>query len=1015
MSLFGELKKDYKKYSAFREHVEKGRDLLKEGDFSAAYEKLSEAAVLKFDTDRDNEYHFLSGLACMALKKAAESISHFEQCADPDERTIPFYYLGLAYHSLGANRKAAECFRLAARGKSVHPDIHYRIGLSCLEQGDFESAEKEFAVCADAEPADDIYKYELDNVRIRNGNFGASPGKAEIESLFFPIRLLHLETAIKTGRIDDAKQMASKFGENTPPRFWFLQGIMAHEKGDFDASLDAFRKSLEEAPIYRDDIRVRLKSRFVKKARSGVPVEAARCEEAFALDALVKRYYSAVACDPAEVWERTGDVHAARGFFNEAVTAYESGLKTLSSDTVFVKLSLIFILRKQYAEAIRSIRQTTGPDALAWQKLIESHCAAEQGEPLKIPSRENPETETAAYDALYHLAFGKAHARENETGKAIDCFIQAKRTGIPPFSFHTFLVNEAEARLDRAYALKSGRNVSGKDPGANLYSLLSRAYELFRRNRLDAYSAEAANIIEEFDRPLLVAVAGEFNAGKSTFINAMLGREIVPCGIRPTTATINILKYGPEPKIRIHFENGVAKTDEISRLEGYIRHPSDADADGVSAAIELVEIFLPEEHLQNVNIVDTPGFNSEFERHDRVSEEYLKKSDAVIWLFSADRAGTLSEFGMLGPLRDHVRKTVAVINKTDIVRNKNDIGRLVESVSSKAGQYVSAIRTVSAGQALSGKLDNDELRIASSEWNELESFLENELFSSQKDVKYSSTLNKLKRLFDKTAPSVEESSERLGRAAASFKNLEETVLSDRQKTERFVIPKYKVRVSAVFAAMREVVAEKIAASIMPPKKLLDSASVSKADKRDIAEMMAAEISERMKSEIGQAALAEISEMGRRIVGGMSEFLVCAGLFEGEGFQETFEKLVRGKEEFFEDLLVAPGTMYFKGYLDSGVAERIISRICMEYEDKDAGLDRIREILAGASAAPEKIVEQSVEAGFKTWSESHFRAVGEAMFRIRLRLERREYDVNHGLRRLFLELRKEAGELPKHCH
>src|SRR5262249_15137801 len=87
----------------------------------------------------------------------------------------------------------------------------------------------------------------------------------------------------------------------------------------------------------------------------------------------------------------------------------------------------------------------------------------------------------------------------------------------------------------------------GETAPHDLYTLLHRAHRHFARTREFAdLLVDAGRLVEVLDRPLLVTVMGEFNSGKSTFVNALLGEEVAPMGITPTTATINILKYGSE-------------------------------------------------------------------------------------------------------------------------------------------------------------------------------------------------------------------------------------------------------------------------------------------------------------------------------------------------------------------------------------------------------------------------------------------------------------------------------------
>src|SRR4029453_1727132 len=89
-------------------------------------------------------------------------------------------------------------------------------------------------------------------------------------------------------------------------------------------------------------------------------------------------------------------------------------------------------------------------------------------------------------------------------------------------------------------------------PAGDLYALATRVHAAAVTAPLLADLApEALRTVESYDRPLLVTVMGEFSSGKSTFVNAFLGAEVAPVGVTPTTATINVLKYGRERGARV--------------------------------------------------------------------------------------------------------------------------------------------------------------------------------------------------------------------------------------------------------------------------------------------------------------------------------------------------------------------------------------------------------------------------------------------------------------------------------
>ncbi|MCP4168364.1 MAG: hypothetical protein GY759_21070, partial [Chloroflexi bacterium] len=101
---------------------------------------------------------------------------------------------------------------------------------------------------------------------------------------------------------------------------------------------------------------------------------------------------------------------------------------------------------------------------------------------------------------------------------------------------------------------------------------------------------------QQLDEFFLLVVVGEFNSGKSAFINALLGTRFLDEGVTPTTSQVHILRYGPQP------------------------------------AAEQVEPFLlrlsyPVDWLQEINIVDTPGTNAIIQRHQEITEAFVPRSD----------------------------------------------------------------------------------------------------------------------------------------------------------------------------------------------------------------------------------------------------------------------------------------------------------------------------------------------------------------------------------------------------
>ena len=179
----------------------------------------------------------------------------------------------------------------------------------------------------------------------------------------------------------------------------------------------------------------------------------------------------------------------------------------------------------------------------------------------------------------------------------------------------------------------------------------------------------------QLDELFLLVVVGEFNAGKTAFLNAMLGSRLLPEGVTPTTAHIHVLRYG----------------------DSYHHVQDDAD---------LVTVFLPVEWLQEVNLVDTPGTNAVIQRHQQITEHFIPRSDLVLFVTSADRPFSESERTFLERIRQWGKKVVIVVNKMDMIESGGDRREILDFVRANARALLGAEPTifpVSARLALQAK------------------------------------------------------------------------------------------------------------------------------------------------------------------------------------------------------------------------------------------------------------------------------------------------------------------------
>jgi small GTP-binding protein len=176
---------------------------------------------------------------------------------------------------------------------------------------------------------------------------------------------------------------------------------------------------------------------------------------------------------------------------------------------------------------------------------------------------------------------------------------------------------------------------------------------------------------EQLTGLFLLVIAGEFNSGKSSFINALLGERVLPEGVTPTTDRINVLRHGSE-------------VSELLR------------------AAYLLERTHPADVLREINIVDTPGTNAIVRRHEELTRDFVPRSDLVLFVTSADRPFTESERGFLEQIRQWGKKIVFIVNKIDILSRPEEREEVVRYVSEHAAALLGEapqIFAVSARQA----------------------------------------------------------------------------------------------------------------------------------------------------------------------------------------------------------------------------------------------------------------------------------------------------------------------------
>jgi small GTP-binding protein len=202
-----------------------------------------------------------------------------------------------------------------------------------------------------------------------------------------------------------------------------------------------------------------------------------------------------------------------------------------------------------------------------------------------------------------------------------------------------------------------------------------------------------------------LVVLGEFNHGKSTFINALLGEAILPVGITPTTAVLAHVRHGEAVKAEAVMEGGARKPIDAARLGDWLTVGGESIRGGADGGgLAYVEIQHPSPFLRdNVTVVDTPGVNDINEQRADITYGYVPRADAVIFLLDAGQILTASERQFLEEriLRSSRDRLVFVVTKIDLL-DPEDLEEALAFARKHLARLVAdpAIFPVSAKRAL---------------------------------------------------------------------------------------------------------------------------------------------------------------------------------------------------------------------------------------------------------------------------------------------------------------------------
>ncbi|WP_107770733.1 dynamin family protein [Campylobacter concisus] len=216
-------------------------------------------------------------------------------------------------------------------------------------------------------------------------------------------------------------------------------------------------------------------------------------------------------------------------------------------------------------------------------------------------------------------------------------------------------------------------------------------------------------LIDTLNEPPLIAVIGQFSSGKSTFLNALLGQDILPSGLTPVTAKAVRLKFAKMPLLSVKFINGSESLLASSDL---------AELNKLGEQVSGMTLYAPSEILKEINFIDTPGLNSLRDADTKETKNTLKKVSGAIWLSLANNAAKASELESIKEiLKANDLKAICLINQKDKL-SEEELESLLKHAGQTYGELFEDIIAISSKQALLGITNNDKGLLEASNFNE---------------------------------------------------------------------------------------------------------------------------------------------------------------------------------------------------------------------------------------------------------------------------------------------------------
>lgn len=197
-----------------------------------------------------------------------------------------------------------------------------------------------------------------------------------------------------------------------------------------------------------------------------------------------------------------------------------------------------------------------------------------------------------------------------------------------------------------------------------LLECLGDTIDAFSMASLKRQLSAATALLAE-NPPIDVAVLGQFKAGKSSLLNSLIERDVLPVGAIPVTTVVTRLQYGATERALIRHFDGHVTAAPLSSVGDYT---SEAKNPGNEKNVEIVDIELPSlMRLPGLRLVDTPGLGSVFKYHQSTSANWLPSVGTALLAVSSDRPLSENDLNLIRELSAYTPNIVLLLTKADLL------------------------------------------------------------------------------------------------------------------------------------------------------------------------------------------------------------------------------------------------------------------------------------------------------------------------------------------------------------